>query len=123
MHIQDCVQIAIVLVLALPFLGVDLKTVFCPQRFRHRIIRGQGVAACEPDLGPSLCESDGQHPGLGLRVKGHAHLQTLEGFLLRESFPYLHERRHMLLGPVQLCQSLPRQLVHLPLSDISDSHM
>ena len=100
-HVQDGVEIIVVLLLRLPFLGVDVEAVLLSERHGDGVVSGQGVAAREPDLRSGIRQRDSQHPGLGLGVQSHADFQTGEGLLVHEALAYVHEDGHVVLGPVE----------------------
>ena len=100
-HVQNGVEIVVVLLLRLPFLGVDVEAVLLPERHGDGVVGGQRVAAREPDLRSGIRQRDRQHPGLGLGVQSHADLQAGEGLLVHEALAYVHEDGHVVLGPVE----------------------
>ncbi len=110
-HVQDGVEVGIVLLVALPLLGVRLQSIVLPERQRHRVIRREGIAGGQPHLGPRFLERQGQHAGLGLHVERHPDLQAFQGLLPGQSFANVRQHAHVRPRPFQPPYALLQQIV------------
>ena len=100
------VDVRVVRVVVLALDGVDADAVVVDQRGGHVVLRAQGVAGAEHDIGAAGLQRAHEVGGLGGDVQAGADAHARERLLLLEPLADGPEHRHVHVGPLDAQDAL-----------------